>query len=257
VSTTSAGVVWIPLPDSDFDITEVAVPWRTMRRAGFDVRFATPQGGQQPACDPLLVDGPIFGKLGARPEALACWADLKEDPAFRKPAPYADIDPTSLCGLLLPGGHAPGMRPYLEDTVLQSRVTAVLDRGLPLAAICHGVLVLARASRTDGSVLLAGRSATCLPWWMEMSAWALTAWKLGRYYRTYDSSVQAEVVAALGAGGHFLRGPLHNDYGRPFLVQDGNLLTARWPGDAQHFADTYVAMLQARDFATLGALTRG
>ena len=242
-----AGVVWIPLPDTDFDITEVAVPWATLRTAGYDVRFATPQGGRPPTCDPLLVAGPLFGKLGARPAALACWAALVDDPHFRDPAPYAAIDAGTARGLLLPGGHAPGMRPYLEDTVLQARVVDVLDGGRPLAAICHGVLVLARACRADGSALLSGRSVTCLPWWMEMSAWALTAWKLGRYYRTYDISVQAEVTAALGATGHFHRGPLHNDYERPYEVHDGNLLTARWPGDAARFADTFVEMLNAGD----------
>jgi len=30
----------MPLPDRDFDVTEVAVPWRLLRDAGHDVAFS-------------------------------------------------------------------------------------------------------------------------------------------------------------------------------------------------------------------------
>ena len=33
--------VLVPLPDRDFDLTETAVPWRMLTRAGHDVVFAT------------------------------------------------------------------------------------------------------------------------------------------------------------------------------------------------------------------------
>jgi putative intracellular protease/amidase len=33
--------VLIPLPDRDFDVTEVAVPWRVLRDAEHQVVFAT------------------------------------------------------------------------------------------------------------------------------------------------------------------------------------------------------------------------
>ncbi len=35
----------MPVPDRDFDITEVAVPWRLLTDAGHDVVFATEGGG--------------------------------------------------------------------------------------------------------------------------------------------------------------------------------------------------------------------
>ena len=44
----------MPLPDADFDVTEVTVPWRLLREAGHDVVFATEQAGTVPAAaDPL------------------------------------------------------------------------------------------------------------------------------------------------------------------------------------------------------------
>ena len=62
--------ILVPLPDRDFDMTEVAVPWRLLTDRGHEVVFAT-QGGGAPRCDPLLLDGVIFGKLGAEPEPIS------------------------------------------------------------------------------------------------------------------------------------------------------------------------------------------
>ena len=35
----------IPIPNRDFDLSEVALPWQIMRTAGHIVEFATPDGG--------------------------------------------------------------------------------------------------------------------------------------------------------------------------------------------------------------------
>jgi len=47
----------------------------------------------------------------------------------------------------------------------------------------------------------------------------------------------------VGSSGKVETGPLVPSYGNPFTVRDGNLLTARWPGDALAFADQLVGML--------------
>jgi len=46
--------ILVPLPDTDFDVTEVAVPWKVLTRAGHEVIFATERGGAAPAADPRL-----------------------------------------------------------------------------------------------------------------------------------------------------------------------------------------------------------
>ena len=50
----------MPLPDRDFDTTEVAVPWRVLCDAGHQVVFATERAGTVPAADPRLLAGVIF-----------------------------------------------------------------------------------------------------------------------------------------------------------------------------------------------------
>ena len=71
--------VVVPLPDTDFDVTEVAVPWKLLRRSNHEVVFATEAGskGPVPACDPLLLTGVVFGKLGARQDAIDCYRELR------------------------------------------------------------------------------------------------------------------------------------------------------------------------------------
>jgi putative intracellular protease/amidase len=115
---------------------------------------------------------------------------------------------------------------------------------VPMAAICHGVIVLARTiDPATGSSVLAGRRVTALTRTLERTAWWLTAWKLGDYYRTYPEYVEDEVRRA---DGRFETGPLLATYGNPFTVRDGDLLTARWPGDASRFAAECVEMVRAR-----------
>ena len=239
------GRVLIALPDRDFDPTEVAVPWDRLRRAGADVVFAT-EHGETPSCDPKLLSGVIFGKLGARPEHVALYHEAAATEAFRKPRRWADVRVSEYEALVLPGGHAPGMKQYLESTLLQA-IALDFVRTKPVGAICHGVVVLARTlERKTGKSVINGRRATALPSALEGAAFLLTFWKLGRYYRTYPEYVQDEVTRALGSPSLFERGPLFASYDQPFHVQDGDLVTARWPGDATAFADALVARIEER-----------
>ncbi len=242
--------VLIPLPDQDFDVTEVAVPWRMLTDAGHEVVFATEQAGTLPAGDPRLLTGVLFGQLGAKPEPKRFYDEVTAAPEFRTPVGWRDIEPEAFDALLLPGGHAPGMRQYLGSSLLHGRVAAFWALGRLVGAICHGVLVLARAQENGRSVLY-DRQTTCLPKYLERLAYYSTAWKLGRYYRTYAAYVEDEVRAALRQPTRqFRRGPINwgardsrADLSPSFVVEDRNYLSARWPGDAYAFSYRFIEKL--------------
>ena len=235
--------IWMPLPDRDFDTTEVAVPWRVLKDAGHEVVFATERGGSAPACDPKLIGGVIFGRLGAEPEPIAFYRELEQAPEFQAPVAWGDIEPEAFDGLILAGGHAPGMRQYLGSAELQAKVREFWALERPVGAICHGVLVLARSG------VLGKSRTTCLPKPMERGAYLLTAWRHGRYYRTYPAYVEDEVVAALDDRKQFDGGPpalrrgTATDHRHAFVVEDGRYVSARWPGDAYLFAQRFEALL--------------
>src|ERR1051325_694405 len=137
--------ILLPVPDRDFDVTEVAVPWKILRRAGHEVVFATGAGGAAPAADPLLLTGVLFGKLGAEPEPKAFYAEMTQSPEFQHPISWSSIAPSDYDALVLPGGHAPGMKQYLGSSLLKSKIAETWKPQRPVAAICHGVLALARS----------------------------------------------------------------------------------------------------------------
>lgn len=238
--------ILIILPQTDFDPTETAVPWAAWDQAGHDVLFATETGG--PAeCDPVTLTGeglPLFARsLQARAENIALYEDMAASAAFNAPLRWADIKATDYAAVLFPGGHAPGMRLYLEAPDVQRIAAEAFAVQMAVAAICHGVIPLARAG------LLQGHRTTALTGIMEGIAVALTRHRLGTHYRTYPQSVEDEVRAALARPGDFDRGPMIPRYAtkarpdRGFIVRDGHYVSARWPGDAWTLANEILRML--------------
>ncbi len=264
--------ILIPLPDNDFDPTEAAVPWQALVRAGHQVTFATPEGIPGRA-DPVMLTGKGLGPLApllmADAHGRAAYSAMLASGAFQSPLRYVDIETLRFDALLLPGGHAPGMKPYLESAILQAHVGACFAANTPVAAICHGVLLVARSLRQPDPALphaqrrsvLFGRKTTALTKTLEYTGWALTALWMGRYYRTYPEALQDEVTAALADPLDFIAGPRAIMRDAPerltpgFVVLDGNYLSARWPGDAHRFAAQFVALL-ARQVGGSPALHR-
>lgn len=280
--------VLIPTPAIDFDPTEVAVSWRVLTRLGHTVVFATPQG-QMARADELMLTGEgldLWGFMPVLRRAVAVGRPLRADRAardayaqmenaaeFRAPIRWEEIDLAAVDGVLLPGGHrARGVRAYLESELLQARVVEAFERGMPVAAICHGVLLAARSlDPATGRSVLCGRKTTGLTWSLERTAWRvarITRFWDRDYYRTYTEqpgqpagymSVQAEVTRALAAVEDFQDVPPDDPYAtrkasgryrdtfddeRPaFVVQNGSYLSARWPGDVHTFAKRFAAMV--------------
>lgn len=245
--------ILVPLPAEGFDPTESGVPWRLLTARGHTVVFATPDG-RPASADPRMVTGRGLGILApmlrANADGRAAYLAMRESRAFNAPIAWDEARPEDFDALLLPGGHAKGMRPYLESPALQKLVVAFMSASKPLAAICHGVVLAARSRLPSGRSVLHGRKTTALTKQMEMTAWRLTALYLGDYYRTYPTPVEDEVKSALAQPSDFLAGPTsfaRDSERKPeigFAVRDGNYLSARWPGDAHRFALTFDAMLR-------------
>ena len=242
----------MPIPDEGFDPTETAVPWRGLRQSGHSVVFATPSG-RVGCADPRIISGEGLGifaaVLKADKNGRSAYEEMSKCAEFQRPLSYGQIRVESFDGLVLPGGHAKGMRPYLESDFLQSIVAEFFAQGRPIGAICHGVLLAARSCRADRRSVLYGKKTTALTKFMELTAWTLTNLYLGDYYRTYPTTVEDQVRSVLAAPGDFIRGPIPvvrdspNRLSRGFTVRDGNYLSARWPGDAHRFTNEFASMI--------------
>ena len=285
-------VVVIPLPARDFDPTEAAVSWQMLVAAGHTVIFATPDGAPAVA-DGMMISGEGLDPWGRIPRlrrvvaagrvlradgaGRAAYCAMTADRAYAAPLRWEAIELDAVDGLLLPGGHrARGMQTYLESPVLQAVVVEAFRRELPVAAICHGVLLAARSIDPDtGRSVLHGLRTTALTWRQERLAASIGRvvrfWDPA-YYRTYPDpagrpagymSVQSEVTRLLARPEDFVdvdpsqpdarikTDGRHRD--RPgderpaHVVIDGRYVSARWPGDAHTFARRFGTVLAQCD----------
>ena len=245
--------ILIATSTKDFDPTEVAVPWRILSDAGVEIVFAT-DTGQVGAADPRMIDGQDLGILKpfliATKPAREAYQMMLADKAFQSPITYEDIRPGDYDALLLPGGHAKNVKPYLESPVLHNAIVEYFQADKPVGAICHGVVTACRAiDPATGKSVLYGRKTTALLRRQERLAYHLTRAWLGDYYLTYPVTVEDEVRATLRAPGDFISGPLplfrddHEHLNRGFVVRDGNYVSARWPGDAHRFSLEFLKVL--------------
>jgi len=252
--TDARPVVVMLLPASDYDPTESAVIWDRLFASGADVRFATPDG--KSACaDARLVDkgfSVLSPVLMTRQASLNAYRRMADDPQFGKPCTYDDVDVEKVDGVFIPGGHAKGVRTLFESSAAQAIAATAMSRDIPVGAVCHGVLLLARAvDSATGRSALYGRRTTALTAALELGGWMLTRLWLGDYYRTYPTTVQSEVTAALASPDDFREGPRitlrdsPSRLSRGFTVKDGNYISARWPGDCYRLAADYVDMVFA------------
>lgn len=282
--------ILIPLAASGHDPTEVAVPYQYFvenPKRQCQVTFATADG-TTPEADTMMLQGTTGSLLGATAGAKQAYQSMSKDcKSWNKPIAWRgeSFDITQFDCVFLPGGHEKGVRSIIEDDILHSHLrqffpltdkTRSLQPGEQkkiLAAICHGVQVLAFAAASDSplqefpleqfhsskvpevdgkrfrSVIHACKT-TALPGYMESSIYGMTCAFLGDYYKTFGAgtpNVEDYVAATLDDATQFDSGPRWYQImqaGQPFVVEDEkmNYLSARYPPDAQKLAERVIEM---------------
>ena len=134
------------------------------------------------------------------------------------------------------------MKQFLENKVLQEKVVEFFKQQKGIGAICHGLLVLARAMNPDtGKSVLYDYKTTSLTRGLEQIGYASTFWLLGRRFRTYDAYVEDETRAALKDPHQYSKGLIPF----PHVVVDRNLVTSRyWLFDAVSFSSKFAEVVE-------------
>lgn len=241
------------VPNTDFDPTEAGVPWHVLTEAGHDVWFAT-EDGTKAQCDQVTLSGKgLKGRLktlAVRPANRKIYIKMEANKRFESPLAWSDVNPDDFDVLILPGGHAPGMKPYLEAEAVFGICRNFFARKAPVASICHGVLALARTKDDDGRSVLYGYKVTGLNNFQEKIALRMTKKTMGLHYQTYPETVQDEVRRVLKSPRDFKAGSILPGFGtaraphKGFIVEDGHLISARWPGDVYKLAHALRARLE-------------
>src|SRR3954465_10442895 len=126
---TAMATVLIPIPDKDFDPTEVAVSWQVLTGRGHFVVFST-ESGRPGVADDIMVSGrglDVWSKmpglsglvgvgrfLRANGDARGADTQMLQSAEFQHPIAWTDAGLNDVDALLLAGGHrARGMRSYV------------------------------------------------------------------------------------------------------------------------------------------------
>ncbi|MCF6307459.1 MAG: type 1 glutamine amidotransferase domain-containing protein [Flavobacteriaceae bacterium] len=245
----------IPLPNYGFDPTETSIPWKLFTENNIQVYFATPNG-KKAACDVIMLTGKRLGVwkslLKARKDAQEAYQEMKETSLFVNPLTYDEIREKDFDGIFLPGGHDKGVIEYLESPVLQKIIPDFFNSDKKIAAICHGVILLAKSKNSSaGKSVLYNFKTTALLKSQELLAYNLTRFWLKDYYLTYPKlTVEDEVKSVLEKKTNFIYGPKplfrdrKDNLRAGFSLRDRNYISARWPGDIYNISYKFIEMLK-------------
>jgi putative intracellular protease/amidase len=130
-------------------LSEAAHPYAVMRDAGFEIDFASPEGGA----------APMDGLSRTDPTNAAFLDDADAMAKVQHTLALDSVDPASYDAIYLVGGH--GTMWDLPDNQALSRLVAnIHDRGGVVGAVCHGVAGLVNTRLANGDLLVAGKAVS-------------------------------------------------------------------------------------------------
>ncbi|KAI0096874.1 DJ-1/PfpI family protein [Nemania sp. FL0031] len=153
VVLTSVGHIEAADKPTGWYLPELSHPYDVLAGAGVEIVTASPKGGVAPL-DPASVEmfkeDPSAQAFVANHKAV--WEQTQQVSSFRGRA-------GEFAALFYPGGHGP-MFDLVDDADSIALIEEFTAKGKPVAAVCHGPVVLLNAKKADGTPLLAGRVAT-------------------------------------------------------------------------------------------------
>lgn len=254
-------MILILLPDDGFDPTEASVPWKLLTDHGYEVQFATPTGLSSRADERVvsLGFGPLSPFLMTRKKVLKVYKEMIASAQFQHPFSFKDVDPGKIDCLIIPGGHGEKMRPFLESETAQNIVQQCWVSGALIAAICTGVLLLARTKK-DNQSIIHDYKVTSVTHVMEWLGWLVTFPWLKNYFRIYPIAAEQEIKSCLDDPSNYQSCwwrclPFYFEKLRflQFTVEDRSLITARWPGDCYRFSQSVLKNLKKKENNLLSA----
>lgn len=214
-------------PTGNF-LGELYEPYLALKRAGYEIVAATPQG-RTPSLDPESLDAKYWADQPRHREAAR---DVFASPLLARPmrldqalASHAEFQ-----GLLVPGGQG-----LMVDLLDDANVHALLERfaasDRPLGMICHAPALLTRLRGSHG---LRGRQVTSVSGFEEFY---IETFVMGGDARVRNIGDQLEA-----------RGYAHTTGfpGRSHAVRDCNVVTSQNPFSGGEFTRLYLDAL--RDF---------
>ncbi len=203
-------------------MSEVSHAWSKFKDEGYDIDFASPDGGFAPI-DPRSFD--LEDK-----DNLRLWHDLETVQALATTQRTIDIDPLEYEAVYFAGGHGT-MWDFPLDPGTHKIIRGVYESGGVVAAVCHGPAALINVQLTDGKFLVHTKKVTGFTNSEEDSV-GLTS-EVPFLLETALKERGAEVLKA-------------DDYDENVVI-DGRLVTGQNPASASAAAEAIIDLLESQD----------
>jgi putative intracellular protease/amidase len=197
-------------------LTEVANPYQTFTKQGYDIDIFSVNGGEAPI-DMVELDDEL-NQAFLNGEGVI---RMKNTTSIEKVS-VEDYD-----AVFVPGGLAPVVD-MPENPTVQRILSAMYEKGGVVSAVCHGPVALTNVKLSDGSYLIDGKD--------------VTGFSIAEEENYAKEDVPFELEDALKQ-----RGAKYSSAApwQAYVVTDGRLVTGQNPASAKGVAESVIKILEA------------
>lgn len=134
-------------------VTELTHFYDIVKEAGFEMDFASPQGGTTP------LDERSLGWLYMDKSAKAHLNDSSFMEKLNNTKAAADVNPSEYIAIYFTGGHGT-MWDFRDHPALKKVAEQIYSQGGYVTSVCHGAAGLLSLTLPDGKPLIAGKKLT-------------------------------------------------------------------------------------------------
>ncbi|ALO15214.1 Molecular chaperone Hsp31 and glyoxalase 3 [Salinivirga cyanobacteriivorans] len=140
---TSHGLLGETGDSTGYYLSEVSHAYYTFKEAGFQITFASPEGGKSP----------IDGKNMKDPLNKKFMTDKTAQKAIQNAIPANEVNPSDYRAIYYAGGHGT-MWDFPQNSALQTASKKIYENGGIVSAVCHGPSGLVNIKLSDNNYLV-------------------------------------------------------------------------------------------------------
>ncbi len=144
---TSHGTKGKTREKTGYHLAEASHPWEVLTKAGYEIDFVSPQGGNPPV-DAFDLSDPINREF---------WEDPKTSKKVANSMKPSEVDASEYKAIYYAGGHG-AMWDLPDNMELRKITTDIYENNGVVAAVCHGPAGLVNVKLSDGSYLVDGKN---------------------------------------------------------------------------------------------------
>lgn len=212
-----------------FWAAELTHPLRVFQEAGYEVELVSTEGGK------LMMDtysDPTDASGYSAHDVISL--GYLQQPGFRSmlenTRKFTAVNPQDYAAIFLVGGQGP-MYTFKGNTELQKLFVTFYESGKPAAAVCHSATLLLEAKKSNGELLVHGKTWTGFADAEEDFADQAVGQKIQPY--------RIETEARKISGTHFKVAAPFSAY----AIQDGNLITGQQQNSGSAVAELLIESL--------------